>query len=282
MIEGQRILVAGGGGSIGSELVRQLAVNNEVFVFDISETGTFDLVEELRLVGHQVKGAVGDVRDTELLETVFSQFRPEIVFNASARKHVTPMEQTPMEAVSVNVNGTWNLLRLSQKYGVNKFVNTSTDKVVNADCVMGITKRLSELLVRNAGGVSVRFGNVLASQGSLLPLWNRNVAQGKAITVTDERCERYMMTIENAVHLMILAAEDYQEGVVYILKMGEPIKIIDLAKRLVAQIKQESGKHVDIEMIGLRPGEKLKEKLMSEDEEKMAKEHEHYWTLYAT
>ena len=278
MIEKKRILIAGGAGSIGSELVRQLAEKNEIFVLDISES-MYDIVEEMRLGGFNVRGRVGDIRDRGALSKVFKELRPQVVFNCAARKYVTPMEDAPMEAVSVNIEGTWNLITFCRDFSVGKFIHCSTDKVVQADCIMGSTKKTAEIMVRNAGFVSVRFANVVFSRGSVWPLWQRRIERGQSITVTNERMERWMMRIDEAVSLMIEAAEDYENGGVYILKMGSPIKIIDLAHRLVAEVKAAGGGDIPIEIIGARPGEKLSERLMSDDEEKQAIDSAKFWLL---
>ena len=191
MVTNKRILIPGGGGSIGSELVRQLVKHNTVFILDNNETATFDLIEELKLKNYSISGRVGDVRDKETVEDVFNEFKPEYVFVCSAYKHVTPMEWNPIEAVNVNILGTFNLLKYSKKYSVEKFVFISTDKVVNANSVMGATKRIGELMVKNAGYISVRFGNVLGSRGSVIPLWQQQIDNNEPVTVTDKKMERY-------------------------------------------------------------------------------------------
>lgn len=278
MIEGKRVLVAGGAGSIGSELVRQLAPKNDIFVFDISEH-VFDLAEDLRLNGLKVASRVGDIRDKSTLERVFREFEPQYIFHCAARKYVTPCEDMPTEAVSVNIEGTWNLIMFSKQFNVEKFINCSTDKVVNADCIMGATKRVSEIMVRNAGYISVRFANVIFSQGSVWPFWQRRIEHGQSVTVTDERMERWMMRIDEAVSLMVEAAVHYSHGGVYILKMGKAIRIIDLAHRLVEEVKAAGGDATPVEIIGMRPGERLRERLMTEEEEKLVKDCGKFWLL---
>lgn len=278
MIKNKRILITGVG-SIGSELAKQLAQENILFLVDIEETRCFGLVEELRLEKFNVTGRVGDIRDKEFLEFVFNNFHPEIVFNAAARKHVSPCEDNPMEAVSVNIIGTNNLIVFCKKYKVDRFVSTSTDKVVDAEYIMGATKKVAEILVRNAGYVSVRFGNVLNSNGSLLQLWDQRIKSGKSLIVTDERMQRFMMTEKEAVRLMIMACIDFKNGGVYILKMGKPIYIIDLARKIIEELRQK-GITVPLEIIGMRPGENITEKLMTEEEQKRAVEKDHYWLLY--
>lgn len=275
MIEGKKIMVSGFAGSIGSELFRQLAPYNELYGLDIDETRMFDLLEELKLKGHKVSGRVGDIKAHSTVEDAVSSFMPDLIFNCAARKHVTPMEWNPMEAVQTNVIGTYNLLKYSKKYGVKKFVNISTDKASVPNCVMGATKRVAELMVKNAGEVSVRFGNVLNSRGSLLPFWQGQIDRGEPITVTDVRMERYMMSTTEACSLVIKAAEIGEPGDIILLDMGKPVKIMDLAHKIVAELKKD-GREVPIEIIGMRKGEVLKERLMSEEEEKMAVKKEQF------
>ena len=265
-LKNKRILCAGGSGSLGSELVRQLCKRNKIFILDFNETATFDLTEELKQKGYSVNCRVGDVRDYKTVDDVFSDFKPEIIFIASAYKHVSPMEAYPIEAINTNIIGTWNILHCANRYSVKKLLFISTDKASTSNCIMGATKRVGEMLTRNAGYISVRFGNVMGSRGSLLPLWQAQIDRGEDITVTDERCERYMMSIPEAVSLVIEAAKEGKPGEIYILDMQNPVKIIDLAKRLVEELKGKT----KIKMIGLRPGEALKEKLMSEEEERSA------------
>lgn len=263
MLEGRRIFIAGTG-SIGGELTRQLAAKNFLFLFDQDETRCFGLVEELRQEGLSVTGRIGDVRDIVSLGDAFEEFKPDAVFNCAAKKHVSPMENAPMEAVTVNVHGTWNLVRLSRMHQVKTFVNTSTDKVVNAECVMGASKKLAEIIVRNAGYVSVRFGNVMSSAGSVLGLWQSQLERGRPLTVTDAGMRRFMMTIPEAAGLMIQAAEIGRPRDIVVLDMGEPVNIHDLA----AQILKKAGREeLGIKIIGKRPGEQLEEKLMTPEEE---------------
>ena len=265
-ISNKKILLCGGAGSIGSELVRQLCKNNKIFILDFNETATFDLTEELKLKGHWVNCRVGDVRDYKTVDDVMSDFEPDIVFIASAYKHVTPMEQYPIEAINTNIIGTYNILHCANRYKVKTKVFISTDKAATSNCVMGATKRVGEMLAKNAGGISVRFGNVMGSRGSLLPIWQAQIDRGEDITVTDERMTRYMMTIPEACELVIEATSQGKVGEIYILDMQKPIKIIDLAKRIVDELKGKT----NIKMIGLRPGEALEESLMSFEEEKRA------------
>lgn len=270
MIKNKRILVTGGAGSIGSELVRQLVPHNKVFIFDQNETGMFDAVEEYKQMKYWCHGKVGDVRDEKAVSDVFSDFKPQYVFHAAALKHVTPGEWYPREYVNTNIIGTLNLIENAKRWEcTEKFVFISTDKAVQSSSIMGATKRVSEIIVRNQGKgfVVVRFGNVLGSRGSVIPLWQKAIEEGRSIKVTDERMTRYMMTVEDAVHLVLVAAEQGKGGEIYCLDMGAKINLLDLAKRLI----KESGANVGIEMIGLRPGEQLTERLMFEEEEKTAK-----------
>jgi FlaA1/EpsC-like NDP-sugar epimerase len=271
MIKGKRILVTGGAGSIGSEIVRQLVPDNFVIIFDIDETRTFDLWEELEQAGYNVDYVVNDIRNEDFVKRTLKEYKPDIIFHAAAYKHVSPMERYPMEAVKTNVIGTYNLL---SNFG-GKFINISTDKVINADCIMGITKKLAEKMVKNAYGVSVRFGNVLGSRGSVIPIWQGQVDRGEALTITDDRMERFFMTIPQAVELVIKAAEVGKPGQILIMDMGKQIKILDLAKEIIAK----SGKDIKIKNIGIRPGETLSEKLMTSAEEAMATKKGKFWIL---
>lgn len=273
MPENKIIIVTGGAGSIGSELVRQLAPKNRVVVLDIDETRMFDLVEELRQSGCDINGYVVDVRDENALNRL--KVKPDAIFHCAARKHVSPMEETPMEAVSVNIGGTFNLLQFASERSVPTFVNISTDKVVNANCIMGATKRVAELMVKNAGYISVRFGNVLGSRGSVIPIWQKQLSENKPLTVTDERMTRFMMTIPEACALIIKASTIGQPGKTLILDMGEPVNVLKLAEGILAK----SGKDVGIKIIGIRPGETLSEELMTGEEKSRAVRDGNYWII---
>lgn len=278
----KRILVTGGAGSIGSELVRQLAENNKVFILDTNETGAFDLTEELKQKGKWVHCRIGDVRQKETVHDVFSDFKPEVVFHAAAYKHVTPMEWYPEEAVSVNIQGTLNVVREAKKWeSLEKFVYISTDKVVNAKSVMGASKLMGEIIVRNQDQrfVAVRFGNVMGSRGSVLPIWQAQMDRGEPLTVTDERAERFMMSIPQAVGLIIEAAQRGTNGEIYILDMGERINVLEFAKRIVSESHYKATKGDDIQIIGLRAGETLTEELMTEEEQKRATKDGHFWII---
>ena len=278
-IKHKRILVTGGAGSIGSELVRQLCKKNKVFILDNNETGTFDLIEELKLKGHWVHGRIGDIRDKDTIKDVMSDFKPQIIFHAAAYKHVTPSQWYPEEYVSTNINGTLNLIREAKRWECfEKFIFISTDKVVNATNVMGMTKKCAEGIVTSMGKgfVAVRFGNVLGSRGSVIPIWQQQIDRNEPLTVTDERMERYMMTIPEACELVIWAARLGKGGEVYVMDMGKPVNVLSLAK----QILEKSGKTLGIKMIGLRQGETLDEKLMTKDEEARAVKEGNFYVIH--
>lgn len=260
-----RILVTGGAGSIGSELVRQLSKKHKVYILDINETGVNDLIEEFRTKGW-VKGRVGDVRDYGTVEDVFADFKPQAVYHAAAYKHVSPMELTPLEAIQTNIVGTHNVIHNAKKFSVKKFIFISTDKAVQSTSVMGATKRVGEIMVRNQGYTVVRFGNVIGSRGSVIPIWERQINDGGPITITDPKMVRYMMTIEEAVSLVIEAGEKAKGGQILVMDMGKPVKIIELAKEIASQLKRD----IPIEIIGTRPGEYLSEKIMFAEEEQTA------------
>lgn len=273
-ISNRRILVTGAAGSIGAELVRQLAPMGKIFMIDQNETGLFDLREELRQKGFWVHSRTGDIRDKEVLADVFEDFKPEYIYHAAALKHVTPAEEYPEEYVATNIIGTQNLIREAKKWEcLKKFVNISTDKVVNASCIMGITKLCAEGLVSRAGEkfVSVRFGNVMNSRGSVLEIWKRQYEAKEPLTITNPNMTRYMMTIPQAVGLVIEAGKRGKNGQVYILDMGKPVKIIDLKAKLYGGYKYK--------IIGVRPGEEMHERLMTSDEEKRAKNKGKFWVI---
>lgn len=269
-----RIIVFGGGGSIGSELVRQLAPDNSVHVLDNNETAMFDLVEEQRLKGYDVTGRVGDIRNQRTVDEAFESFSPDLVFLAAALKHVTPSEQFPRQVALTNIIGLLNVVEAAKRNG-SKLVFISTDKVVNASSIMGVSKRFGELAVRNAGFNSVRFGNVLGSRGSVITIWEKQIAEGRDLTITDKRMERYVMTISQAVELVIEASKMPQDGRIIILDMGPRVKIIDLANDLI----KASGKELGIREIGIRPGEELSEDLMTASESARARREEKFYII---
>ncbi len=269
-IKEKRILITGGAGSIGSELVRQLSKENKIFILDQNETGTFDLREELAQEGRWVHSRTGDIRDPKVIADVFEDFKPEYVFHAAALKHVTPNEEYPIEAINTNIIGTYNVMAEAKKWEcLEKFVFISTDKVIHGSSIMGATKRVAEILIKNQGKkfIAVRFGNVLGSRGSVIPLWQKQIDEGKSLTVTDERMERYMMTIPEACELVIEAAVTGEGGEVMILDMGKPVSVLELAKNIL----RSAGKSEDeIRIIGRRPGETLDEQLMTQEESLIA------------
>lgn len=260
-IKGKRILVTGGAGSIGSELVRQLAPHNKIFVLDQNESDTMDLCTELQEDGHWVQPRIGDVRDRATVIDLFEDFKPQIIFHAAAYKHVPPLEIYPREAIMTNVIGTLNVLEEAKRWEcVEKLVFISSDKAINSNSIMGATKKLGEIITKSAGYIAVRFGNVLGSRGSVLPIWQRQIRQGKDITVTDKRMMRYFMSIEDACKLVIEAATRGKGGEIFILDMGEQRSVYAFAEEIAANAG------VKIRITGTRKGETLAEKLWLDDE----------------
>ena len=270
------IMVTGGGGSIGSELCRQLVSHKpkQLIIFDIYENSAYDIQQELKInyPDANVVTLIGSIRNVSRLESVFAQYKPDIVYHAAAHKHVPLMEVSPDEAVKNNVVGTWNVARMADKYGVKKFVMISTDKAVNPTNVMGATKRICEMIVQTYNEISktdfvaVRFGNVLGSNGSVIPLFKRQIEAGGPVTVTDPNIIRYFMTIPEAVSLVLQAGAYAKGGEIFILDMGEPVKIDDLAKNLIRLSGYTLGVNMEIKYTGLRPGEKLYEELLMKEE----------------
>ena len=270
------IMVTGGGGSIGSELCRQLVSHKpkQLIIFDIYENNAYDIQQELKInyPDANVVTLIGSIRNVSRLESVFAQYKPDIVYHAAAHKHVPLMEVSPDEAVKNNVVGTWNVARMADKYGVKKCVMISTDKAVNPTNVMGATKRICEMIVQTYNEISktdfvaVRFGNVLGSNGSVIPLFKRQIEAGGPVTVTDPNIIRYFMTIPEAVSLVLQAGAYAKGGEIFILDMGEPVKIDDLAKNLIRLSGYTLGVNMEIKYTGLRPGEKLYEELLMKEE----------------
>ncbi len=270
------VLVTGGGGSIGSELCRQISKFSpkKLIIFDVYENSAFDIFNELKEKYSNIEFVlkIGSIRDKDCLENIFKIFQPAVVFHAAAHKHVSLMENCPEEAVKNNVFGTMNVVELSDKFNVERFVLLSTDKAVNPTNVMGATKRITELLIQSMASVSktkfmaVRFGNVLGSNGSVIPIFKRQIENGGPVTVTDPNVVRYFMTIPEAARLVLQAGGIGQSGRIFVLDMGEPVKINDLAKNLIRLSGYVPGKDIDIIYIGLRPGEKLYEELIMDDE----------------
>lgn len=275
-INGRTVLITGGGGSIGSELCRQIAEQKpkSLIILDIYENNAYDIEQELirkystKLDLHV---EIASVRDMARLEQIFDTYMPEIVFHAAAHKHVPLMENAPVEAVKNNIYGTLNTVRCADKYGVGRFVMISTDKAVNPTNVMGATKRVCEMIVQamdrhsKTEYVAVRFGNVLGSNGSVIPHFKKQIADGGPVTVTDPNIIRYFMTIPEAVSLVLKAGEMAKGGEIFVLDMGEPVKILDLAESLIRLSGYEPYKDIDIVFTGLRSGEKLFEELLIDD-----------------
>ena len=270
------ILVTGGGGSIGSELCRQIAAHSpaRLLIFDIYENGAYSIQQELRRKYPKLKldVLIGSIRDKGRLDSVFDEYRPQIVYHAAAHKHVPLMEDSPREAVKNNVFGTRNLCEVADRYGVETFVQISTDKAVNPTNVMGATKRICEMLVQTFSRhsdtkfVCVRFGNVLGSSGSVIPLFRKQIEQGGPVTVTHKDIIRYFMTIPEAVSLVLQAGAYAKNGEIFVLDMGEPVRIDDLARNMIRLSGYEPDVDIEVRYVGLRPGEKLYEELLLDEE----------------
>ena len=275
-ISNKVILVTGGGGSIGSELCRQIAVYNpkELIIFDIYENNAYDIQNELKYKYPNLKltTLIGSVRDIDRLEEVFSEYKVNVVFHAAAHKHVPLMEDSPKEAIKNNVFGTLNVAKIASKYNVNRFVLISTDKAVNPTNIMGATKRLCEMIIQamdkqsKTEFVAVRFGNVLGSNGSVIPLFKKQIANGGPVTVTHKKITRYFMLIPEAAQLVLQAGCFAKGGEIFVLDMGKPVNIYDLANDLIKLSGFEPNVDIKIEVTGLRPGEKLYEELLMSEE----------------
>lgn len=275
-VTGKVVLVTGGGGSIGSELCRQIASHNpkRLIIFDIYENTTYNIQLELKGKYPELDLVVliGSVRNTHRIESVFEQYHPDIVYHAAAHKHVPLMEDSPNEAIKNNVFGTYKTARAADKYGAKRFVLISTDKAVNPTNIMGASKRMCEMVIQvmNARSktdfVAVRFGNVLGSNGSVIPLFKRQIEQGGPVTVTHPDIIRYFMTIPEAVSLVLQAGAYAKGGEIFVLDMGEPVKILDLAKNLIQLSGYTPDVDIPIVFTGLRPGEKLFEELLMSEE----------------
>lgn len=291
-LKGKTVLVTGGGGSIGSELVRQIAKHapRKLIVLDIYENNVYDLQQELRQKGiyENVLYLIGSVRNTHRMESIFATYKPDIVFHAAAHKHVPLMEDSPNESIKNNVFGTLKTAQAAEKYGCEKFVLISTDKAVNPTNIMGASKRICEMIIQakaaeqkaiaegrkeptenNQGKtsfVAVRFGNVLGSNGSVIPLFKKQIENGGPVTVTDPKIIRYFMTIPEAVSLVLQASTYAKGGEIFVLDMGAPVKILDLAENMIRLMGYEPYKDIEIQFTGLRPGEKLYEELLMDEE----------------
>ena len=277
------ILVTGGGGSIGSELCRQICKfkPRKLIILDIYENNAYDLQMELnkKFPKLNIEVLIATIRDKSSLNEIFLKNKPNVVFHAAAHKHVPLMEASPKEAIKNNVFGTMNVAELSDLYKVEKFVLISTDKAVNPTNIMGATKRVAEIIIQSMNKhsktefVAVRFGNVLGSNGSVIPLFKKQIAQGGPVTITHREITRFFMTIPEAVQLVIQAGAMARGGEIFVLDMGEPVKILDLAKNLIRLSGFEPKEDIDIEFIGLRPGEKLYEELLMDEEGLTATKH---------
>lgn len=278
-IRGKVCMVTGGGGSIGSELVRQIARYSprRIIIVDIYENNAYDIQQELTMeygASLDLVTLIASVRDYKRMNKIFADYKPQIVFHAAAHKHVPLMENSPMEAIKNNIFGTWNTATLAQFHNVEKFVMISTDKAVNPTNVMGASKRCCEMIVQYLSQqgegvtefVTTRFGNVLGSNGSVIPLFKRQIEQGKPVTVTHPDIIRYFMTIPEAVSLVMEAAAIAKGGQIFVLDMGQPVKIVTLAENLIRMYGKVPYKDVEIKFTGLRPGEKIKEELLMNEE----------------
>ena len=276
-LTGKVVMVTGAGGSIGSELCRQIVQHSpkRLVMLDVSENGLYDIQQSLLRGKHgkvSLHAEVASVRDEAKIELLFARYSPEVVYHAAAHKHVPLMESAPEEAVKNNILGTLNVARCADRHAARRFVMISTDKAVNPTSVMGATKRVCEMIVQSMDKVSktcfasVRFGNVLGSNGSVIPLFTDQIAAGGPVTVTHPEIIRYFMTISEAVSLVMSAGEFANGGEIFVLDMGEPVKILDLAESLIRMSGYEPYKDVNIEFVGLRPGEKLYEELLTDEE----------------
>ena len=284
LIKNNVVLVTGGGGSIGSEICRQIVTYDpkKLVILDIYENNLYDIEMELRgdYPDKDIETVVASVRDIERLEDVFRKYRPDIVLHAAAHKHVPLMENSPLEAIHNNIFGTYNTVEMADKYNVKKFVLISTDKAVNPTNIMGATKRFCELIIQakdkrsNTDFCAVRFGNVLGSNGSVIPLFKKQIAKGGPVTVTDKNITRFFMTIPEAVSLILQAVTYANGGEIFVLDMGEPVKIYDLAETLIKLTGYVPNVDIPIKVTGLRPGEKLYEELLMAEEGLSSTKHD--------
>ena len=284
LIKDKTILVTGGGGSIGSELCRQIIKYKpqNLVILDIYENTLYDIERELEAdyPTANIKAIIGSVRDKERLEEVFNKYKPNVVFHAAAHKHVPLMETSPLEAIHNNVFGTYNVVNCADKFGVEKFVLISTDKAVNPTNIMGASKRVCEMIVQTKNKtsktdfVALRFGNVLGSNGSVIPLMKKQIEKGGPVTVTHKEITRYFMTIPEAVQLILQAVTYAKGGEIFVLDMGEPVKIYDLAVSLIRLMGYEPNVDIPIIITGLRPGEKLYEELLMAEEGLVSTKHD--------
>jgi FlaA1/EpsC-like NDP-sugar epimerase len=282
----KRILVTGAGGSIGSELCRQLAAvwPKEIILLDKDENSIFEIDNELsgKLRGRaqrNIHPIIANIENRERLKSVFERYKPEIIFHAAAHKHVPLMESNVSEAVLNNIEGTKNIVELSDLYGVDRVIFISTDKAVNPTSIMGASKRIGEVIVQDIASRSqtkyscVRFGNVLGSRGSVVPLFQRQIADGGPITITHPDIKRYFMSISEAVQLIIQAGTIGEKGEIFVLDMGKQVRIVDLAREMI-RLSGNSESDIEIKFIGLRPGEKLYEEILVDEEKARATKFE--------
>lgn len=284
LINEKVVLVTGAGGSIGSELCRQIMLHNpkQMILLDNYENSLYDIELELKTnnPNHDIRAIVANIREKERLDSIFEKYSPEIVFHAAAHKHVPLMENNPTEAIKNNVFGTYNLVNCSDKFNVKRFILISTDKAVNPTNIMGASKRLCEMIIQakdkesSTEFVAVRFGNVLGSNGSVVPLFKKQIAHGGPVTVTHKEITRFFMTIPEAVALVLQAITYAEGGEIFVLDMGEPVKIYDLAKSLIELSGYTLGKDMEIEITGMRPGEKLYEELLMSEENLESTKHD--------
>lgn len=287
-IEGKTCLITGGGGTIGSELSKQIAMLNpeRLIILDIYENNAYQvqqkLMREFPKINLNIE--ISSIRDYDKMDKLFKKYNPDIIFHAAAHKHVPMMENSPDEAIKNNIGGTFNIAKLADKYNAEEFVLISTDKAVNPTSIMGATKYCSELIVgyfahrkNSTKFLTVRFGNVIGSSGSVIPLFKEQILNGGPITLTHPDVERYFMSISEAV-MLVLQSTLYDEGT-FILDMGSPVKIADIAKDMVSLFGYKPNKEIEIKFIGLRPGEKLHEEFIGKDEELADSEHDRIYKV---
>ena len=275
-LEGKRVLVTGGGGTIGSELCRQIARfrPQQIIILDVNENGSYDVQMEVKRHHPEldIRILIGSIRDKKRLASIFEEYRPEIVYHAAAHKHVHLMEAAPHESIKNNVIGTRNVAEVADRYGVKRFVLISTDKAVNPTSIYGAGKRICEMIIQEFAArskidfVAVRFGNVLGSSGSVIPLFKKEIAEGGPVTVTHPDIVRFFMTIPEAVSLVLQASCFAKGGEIFVLDMGEPVRILDMAKKLIRLSGYRVGEDIEIVFTGLRPGEKLYEEVLMSEE----------------
>lgn len=284
LIENKIVLVTGGGGSIGAELCRQIMLHNPklLIMLDIYENSLYAIELELKAKypNNDIKAIIANIRDRQRMFDLFEEYNPEVVFHAAAHKHVPLMENNPTEAIKNNVFGTYNLVEACDEFKTKRFILISTDKAVNPTNIMGATKRICEMIIQakdkesETEYVAVRFGNVLGSNGSVVPLFKKQIAEGGPVTVTHKEITRFFMTIPEAVALVLQSITYAKGGEIFVLNMGEPVKIYDLATSLIELSGLKLGEDIDIEIIGMRPGEKLYEELLMDEENLEKTNHE--------